>query len=59
VRSVTVSPDGTRIASGSLDGTVKIWTAATSEQVAAWDKEEAESEKKLKALRRERLAARQ
>jgi WD40 repeat protein len=32
VRSVSFSPDGTRITSGSLDSTVRVWDAATAQQ---------------------------
>ena len=33
VLSVAFSPDGKRIVSGSLDGAVQIWDAATGEEV--------------------------
>jgi WD40 repeat protein len=33
--SVAVSPDGTTLASGSRDKTVRLWRAATEEQVRA------------------------
>ena len=33
IRAYRVSPDGTRIASGSGDKTVKVWDAATGEVV--------------------------
>ena len=35
VRSVTFSPDGARIASGSYDGTVRIWDAFSRGLIAA------------------------
>ena len=34
VTSVTYSPDGKHIASGSRDKTVKVWDAATGEEVS-------------------------
>ena len=34
VTSVTYSPDGKHIASGSYDKTVKVWDAATGEEVS-------------------------
>src|SRR6266581_3487595 len=36
VRSVTWSPDGTRIASGGEDGTVQVWNAATGERTLTY-----------------------
>ena len=33
VRSVCVTPDGTRIVSGSDDNTVKVWDMATGEEL--------------------------
>lgn len=35
VISVSFSPDGTRIVSGSLDNTLKVWDAVTGEPDAA------------------------
>ncbi|TFK97759.1 Quino protein amine dehydrogenase [Pterulicium gracile] len=37
VHSVSFSPDGTRIVSGSRDHTVRVWDTATGEQVAKMD----------------------
>ena len=34
VNSVSFSPDGTTLASGSLDGTVKLWNASTRDHIA-------------------------
>ena len=34
VRSVAYSPDGTRIASGSWDNTIKIWDALTGQELS-------------------------
>ena len=34
VRAVTLSPDGRWVASVSFDGTVRVWEAATGEEVA-------------------------
>ena len=34
VSSVSFSPDGTRLASGSFDNTVRLWNAATGEEIA-------------------------
>jgi WD40 repeat protein len=43
VESVVFSPDSRRMATGTgADNAVKIWEAATSEQVAAWQKEDQE-----------------
>jgi WD40 repeat protein len=33
VTSVAISPEGTRIASGSWDGTVVLWNATTGQQL--------------------------
>ena len=40
ITSVAFSPDGRRIATQSADGIVKLWEAATPEQVAVWQSEE-------------------
>ena len=37
VQCVAFSPDGTRIASGSRDNTVRLWDAATGDHVATFD----------------------
>jgi eukaryotic-like serine/threonine-protein kinase len=37
IRAVDVSPDGKTIASGSLDGTVRIWNAETGEELRKFD----------------------
>jgi WD40 repeat protein/thiol-disulfide isomerase/thioredoxin len=36
VFSLTASPDGTRLASGGRDGTVRIWDALTGAQLGSW-----------------------
>ena len=36
VYSAAFSPDGSRIASGSLDNTIKLWDAATGRELARW-----------------------
>ncbi len=37
IRAVDVSPDGKTIATGSLDGTVRIWNAETGEELRKFD----------------------
>jgi eukaryotic-like serine/threonine-protein kinase len=37
IRAVDVSPDGKMIATGSLDGTVRIWNAETGEELRKFD----------------------
>jgi eukaryotic-like serine/threonine-protein kinase len=37
VRSVAFSPDGRRVASGSVDGTIKIWESATGKELLSVD----------------------
>ena len=42
ISSVAFSPDGQRIVTGHIspgDGTARVWEAATTEQVAAWEEE--------------------
>jgi hypothetical protein len=51
---VDFAPDGHQIATGSEDGTAKVWLAASPEQVAAWRKEESEAETVLDDLRQKR-----
>jgi WD40 repeat protein len=40
VFSAAFAPDGQRIVTGTGDGNVKVWEAATRDQVAKWDEEE-------------------
>ena len=43
ISSVAFSPDGQRIVTGHIcpgDGTARVWEAATTDQVAAWEEEE-------------------
>jgi len=51
VTSVAFSPDGRRIVTASRDGMIKVWEAATAEQVAAWQAEENTAEQRLALLR--------
>ena len=37
VRSVAVTPDGTRVVSGSEDGSVQVWDLASGTEIARWD----------------------
>ena len=40
ILAVAYSPDGKRIVTGSGDRTIKVWEAATADQVERWHKEE-------------------
>jgi len=40
VVSVAFPPDGRSIVTASYDQTVRVWQAATPEQIAAWEKED-------------------
>lgn len=53
--SATFSPDGRKIVTESLDGTAKVWATASPSQVAAWQEEVALGQKRLNALRDERV----
>ena len=57
VRAVAFSANGKRIATAGADGTVRVWTAASKSQVAAWQKDEREAERKLQELERKRQEA--
>jgi WD40 repeat protein len=49
VSFVSFTPDGRSIATGDGSGTVRIWQAASPEQVTAWLAEEAAAEQRLRA----------
>ena len=57
VQSVGFSPDGQQILTASSDRTAKLWKVASADQVALWQREEAEASEHLAALRSERAAA--
>jgi hypothetical protein len=57
ITSVAFSPDGQRIVTGSWDQTAKVWEAATSQQVAAWQREEKAATERQAAIWREQAAA--
>jgi hypothetical protein len=57
VTSVACSPDGLRVATGSSDGTARVWDAATAAQVTAWREEERATAERLAAQERERTEA--
>jgi hypothetical protein len=59
VTAVAFSKDGRRIITGSLDRTARLWDAASTDQVAAWDEEERAAERSKQAfirLREEQVA---
>lgn len=56
VGAATFSPDGQQIAAGFKDGTVTIWTVASVDQVKAWDREHAITERVLAEAKQERAA---
>jgi len=51
--TVSFSPDGHRIVTGSNDQTARVWQAAPPKQVAAWEEVESAAKEKLAALQRE------
>jgi hypothetical protein len=57
--SVAFSPDGQQIVTDRGDQTLKVWEAARSEPVAAWQEEERAAAQDLAALQRERTAERE
>jgi len=56
VLSVTFSPQGQRIVTGSSDQTAKVWETARAGQVAAWQEEERTAARSPAGLQREQTA---
>jgi WD40 repeat protein/tRNA A-37 threonylcarbamoyl transferase component Bud32 len=57
VNSVAFSPDGKRILAGYWEQVATIWQAASVEQAATWQREEAVEVQRRAALQREKAAA--
>jgi hypothetical protein len=52
IRTVALTPDGRQLVTGSDDGTVQIWEAATPAQTALWTRQHQEMERRRAAWER-------
>ena len=54
IGTVAFSPDGQRILTGSKNDIIKVWNAATPQQVARWQQEEQAAAAHLAQLQKQR-----